>query len=55
MDKPWKAACGQALEGGLWTSLGRWPVEKPWKVACGQALVCSWWTSLGMLSVGKLQ
>ena len=41
-------ACGQALDGGLWTGLGWWPVnislgwwlmDKPWKVACRQVLL----------------
>ena len=47
MDKPWKAACGQTLEGGLCTSLDVWSVNKPWKVACGQVLVGGLWKSLG--------
>ena len=43
MDKLGKVACRHALEGGPWTSLGRWPeqtlvgglwtVDKPWKDA----------------------
>ena len=38
MDWPWMVACEQALDGGLWTGLGWWPVNKPWMVAYGQAL-----------------
>ena len=26
MNKPWKVAYGQPWGGGLWLSLGRWPV-----------------------------
>ena len=47
LNNSWYAANGQLLGSGLWTILGRWPVDKPGKVTCGQAWEGDLWTGLG--------
>ena len=47
LNNSWYAANGQLLGSGLWTILGRWPVDKPGKVACGPVWEGDLWTNLG--------